>query len=386
MKFETKAIRVGEEPNLDSGGTGDVVSPIHLSSTFARKKVEEPTQSYEYSRTGNPTRSAVEKRLAALENAKFGLAFSSGMAAETVIGLTLLKAGDHVIAFDDLYGGTKRLFDQVFHQNFQVTFTYVDARDTSAVEQAIRLNTKVIWLETPTNPLMKLCDIRNISNIARKHDALVVVDNTFMSPYFQRPLDFGADIVVHSTTKYLNGHSDSVGGAILTSDQIIYEKLKYNQNATGAILAPFDSYLLLRGTKTLALRMEQHDKSARKIASYLASHPKVLTVYYPGLPDHPQHDLAKKQMSGFGGMLSFEIQGGLEASKTFLEQLKFFTLAESLGGVESLIEHPAIMTHASIPKVERERVGITDSLIRISVGIENINDLINDLDKAFAAV
>ncbi len=383
MKFETKAIHVGEEPNLKEGGAGDVVVPIHLASTFARKHVEKPTGGYEYSRTGNPTREALEKRLAVLEDAKFGLAFASGMAAETVVLLTLLKSGAHVVAFDDLYGGTRRLFDKVYNENFQIEFSYVDARNVESVKDAIKDNTKLIWLETPTNPLMKLCDVQAISKIAKGKGITVVVDNTFMTPYFQKPLSLGADIVVHSTTKYLNGHSDSVGGAIMTSNDGIYGALKFNQNATGAILSPFDSFLVLRGIKTLAIRMKEHEKNAIKIAEYLESSPKVKKVYFSGLKSHPQYDLAKRQMSGFGGMLSFEIKNGLKAAKTLLDNVKLFTLAESLGGVESLIEVPAIMTHATIPRKEREKIGITDSLIRISVGIENITDLVEDLDNAF---
>ncbi|MFA5796972.1 MAG: cystathionine gamma-synthase [Candidatus Woesearchaeota archaeon] len=382
MKFETKAIHVGEEPNLRDGGSGDVVIPIHLSSTFARKEVNKPTNGYEYSRSGNPTRNALEKRLAALEDAKFGLAFASGLAAETVIALTLLKSGDHVIAFDDLYGGTRRLFNKVFNQNFKVNFSYVDARNIENVKRAIKSKTKLIWLETPTNPLMKLCDVRAISEIAKKKKIIVVVDNTFMSPYFQKPLNLGADIVVHSTTKYLNGHSDSIGGAIMLSDKNMYNNLKFNQNATGAILSPFDSFLVLRGIKTLALRMEKHNEIAMKIAEFLNTHPKIKKVNYPGLKKHPQYELAKQQMFGFGGMLSFEIKGNLKKAKRFLENLKIISLAESLGGVESLIEHPALMTHASIPKKEREKIGITDSLIRLSVGIEDTEDLIDDLQNA----
>src|SRR3972149_1855605 len=386
MKFETKAIHVGEEPNLKEGGSGDVVVPIHLSSTFARREVDKPTGGYEYSRSGNPTRHALEKRLAALENARFGLAFSSGLAAETVLCMTLLKSGDHVIAFDDLYGGTKRLFNTIFNRNFGVEFSYVDARDKENIKREIRENTKLIWLETPTNPLMRLCDLKGISDIAREKGILTVVDNTFMSPYFQRPLDFGIDIVVHSTTKYLNGHSDSVGGAIMLSDEDIYNKLKFNQNAIGAILSPFDSYMVLRGIKTLAIRMDRHSQNAIDIARYLESHPKVRNVYYPGLKSHPQFEMARRQMSGFGGMISFEMDGGLEEARAFLEGLRIFSLAESLGGVESLIEHPALMTHASIPKEEREKVGITDSLIRVSVGIEDVDDLKEDLDNALRRV
>lgn len=386
MKFETKAIHTGEEPNFREGGSGDVVIPIHLSSTFARKEVDKPTNGYEYSRSGNPTRNALEKRLAVLEEARFGLAFSSGLAAETVILLTLLRSGDHVIAFDDLYGGTRRLFNKILNQNFKVDFSYVDARNTKNIKRAIKYNTKLIWLETPTNPLLKLCDIRAITELAKEKNIIVVVDNTFMSPYFQKPLNLGADIVVHSTTKYLNGHSDSVGGAIMLSDEEIYNKLKFNQNATGAILSPFDSFLVLRGIKTLAVRMEKHNENAIKVAEYLNSHQKVRKVNYPGLKEHPQHELAKKQMFGLGGMLSFEIKGNLKESKKFLENLNIISLAESLGGVDSLIEHPALMTHASISKEEREKIGITDSLIRLSVGIENVEDLIYDLESAFQKI
>lgn len=317
-----------------------------------------------------------------MEDAQFGLAFSSGMAAETVLALTLLNSGDHVVAFDDLYAGTRRLFD-ILNRNFKVEFTYVDARYLENVETAIKPNTKLIWLETPTNPLMKLCDIRAISEIAKEKGILVVVDNTFATPYFQKPLKLGADIVVHSTTKFINGHSDSVGGAIMLSNEEIYAKLKFNQNAIGAILSPFDSYLVLRGIKTLAIRMEKHNDNAMKIATYLESHSRVKKVNYPGLKSHPQYELARKQMSGFSGVLSFEIDGGIREVKRFLENLKIFSIAESLGGVESLIEHPATMTHAYLSKDEREKIGITDSLIRVSVGLENVDDLIEDLDNAF---
>lgn len=386
MKFETRAIHVGESPNLKEGGSGDVAMPIHLASTYARKDVDIPTGGYEYSRTDNPTRNALEARLAALENARYGLAFASGMAAETTILLALLKAGDHMIAFDDLYGGSRRLFTRVFRANFNIKISYVDARDPQWIKEALRPNTRLIWLETPTNPLLKLCDIRAIAKIAHDHGTLVVVDNTFMSPYFQQPLSLGADIVTHSTTKYLNGHSDSVGGTLMLSDSAIFEKLKFTQNSTGAILSPFDSYLVLRGTKTLAVRMREHQKNAQTIARYLESHSSVRKVNYPGLESHPQHELARKQMSGFGGMLSFELDGDLQAAKTFVESLHYFLLAESLGGVESLIELPALMTHASVPAEERQRIGLSDSLIRISAGIENVNDLQEDLEQAFKKV
>ena len=383
MRFPTRAIHVGEEP--ESMQHGDVVSPIHLSTTFAKRSIREVEEGYVYSRSGNPTRESLERKLAALENAKYGLAFSSGLAAESTILLALLRKGDHVIAFDDLYGGTKRLFNQVM-ERFGIEFTYVDAREPENVRRAIRENTKMVWLETPTNPLLKLADIRAISEIAHERGLIVVVDNTFASPYFQNPLDLGADIVLHSVTKYLGGHSDVVGGAVMVNDDELYEKLKFHQNAVGAILSPFDSWLVMRGIKTLAVRMERHEKNAMKIARYLEEHPLVERVYYPGLPSHPQHELAKRQMRGFGGMLSFELKGGLEDAVRFVESLKIFALAESLGGVESLIELPALMTHASVPKEEREKVGIRDSLIRVSVGIEDVEDLIEDLERGFEAV
>ncbi len=386
MKFETKAIHVGEEPNLKEGGSGDVVVPIHLATTFARKEVDKPTGGYEYSRTANPTRDALERRLAVLEDAEFALAFSSGMAAETILCLTLLTSNDHIIAFNDLYGGTRRLFNRIFYENFYIEISYVDATDEKNVKNEIRKNTRIIWLETPTNPLMKLCDISAISEIAKKNKILVIVDNTFATPYFQKPLKLGADIVVHSTTKYLNGHSDSVGGAIMLNNREIYEQLKFNQNATGAILSPFDSFLVLRGIKTLAIRMKEHEKNALEVAKFLEVHPKINRVIYPGLKSHPQHNLAKEQMSGFGGMLSFEIKGGIEEAKIFLKNLRIFALAESLGGVESLIELPGLMTHSSIPDEERKKIGISDTLIRMSVGIENSDDLIEDLAQALEKI
>jgi len=386
MKFETAAVHVGEEPVFSEGGSGDVVIPIHLSSTFAREDVSAPPRGYEYSRSGNPTRHALEKKLAVIENAHFGLAFSSGLAAETTVALTLLKKNDHVVAFDDLYGGTRRLFNHVFQENFGVRFSYVDARDPENINAGLRKNTRFVWLESPTNPLIRLCDIREIVKIAHEEDIPVIVDNTFTSPFFQHPLLLGADIVVHSTTKYINGHSDSIGGAVMLSDENLYRRIRFNQNTAGAILSPFDSFLVARGIKTLALRMERHGKNALAVARYLESHDKVDTVNYPGLRSHPQHTLAKKQMDGFSGMISFEIKGGKTAALRFLRALKIFALAESLGGVESLIEHPATMTHASVPKKEREKVGVTDSLIRISAGIENVDDLIADLEQAFGEV
>ena len=386
MKFETLAIHVGEEPNFKEGATGDVAMPIHLTSTYAREKVDVPTAGYEYSRTENPTRDALQLRLAALGNAKHALAFSSGLGAETSLVLGLLKAGDHIVAFDDLYGGTRRLLTRVFQERFNIEVSYVDARDPQEVEKAMRANTRLVWLETPTNPLLKLCDIRAISEIAHKTDAVVVVDNTFMSPYFQQPLNLGADIVMHSTTKYINGHSDSIGGALMMNDGELYEKLKFVQNAAGAILSPFESYLILRGTKTLAVRMRQHQENALQIARYLENHPKVVRVIYPGLESHPQHELAKRQMSGFGGMVSAELDTSLAKAKQFVESLKYFALAESLGGVESLVELPALMTHASVPAEERQKIGLSDGLVRFSVGIENVEDLLSDIENALKSV
>ncbi len=381
MKFSTKAIHAGEEPNLKDGGCGDVVTPIHLSATFARKEIDKPTGGYEYARTGNPTRHALEQRLAVLENAQYGLAFASGLAAETTLALSLLKKGDHVVAFEDLYGGTRRLFDKTL-ANFGLEFSYVDASDIKQVETALKSNTRLVWLESPTNPLLRLCDIAAISKVAKAHDILTVVDNTFASPYLQNPLDLGADIVLHSTTKYIGGHSDVVGGAIMTSNDELYSKLKFNQNALGGVPSPFDCFLVLRGTKTLALRMERHSQNAQKIAEYLSSHPKVKKVIYPGLKSHPQHALAKRQMSGFGGMVTFTLKGGKAETAAFLRRLNVIALAESLGGVESLINQPAVMTHASLAKEERERLGVTDGLLRLSVGIEDYEDLQADIEQA----
>jgi cystathionine gamma-lyase len=386
MGFDTQAIHAGEEPDFDGHPSGDVVVPVHLASTFARRDVDKPTGGFEYSRSGNPTRYALEQKLAAIENARYGLAFSSGLAAETTLCLSLLKGGDHVIAFDDLYGGTRRLFTRVFQEGFGIGFSYVDARDPENVKTAIRKNTRLVWLESPTNPLMRLCDIRQIAGIAHDAGALVVVDNTFASPYFQQPVGLGADVVVHSTTKYINGHSDSIGGALVTSDDELYKRLRFNQNAAGAILSPFDSFLVARGIKTLALRMERHERNAFAVAGFLSAHEKVAAVWYPGLAVHPQHALAIKQMTGFSGMLSFELKGGEAEAKKFLKNLHLFALAESLGGVESLIEHPASMTHASVPLMERRKIGVSDALVRVSVGIENADDLIADLEQALGTI
>ena len=384
IHIETALVHSGEEPNF--GGSGDVVMPIHLATTFARREVSQPTGGYEYGRTANPTRDAVETRLAALERARYALACSSGVAAETLILLALLNSGDHVIAFDDLYGGSRRLFNQVFGERFGIDFSFVDARDADRVRQALQKNTRLIWLESPTNPLLRLCDIAAISEIAHAHDCMVVVDNTFATPYFQQPLALGADIVVHSTTKYLGGHSDSIGGAIMVDDPAIYQRLAFTQNSTGMIMAPFDSYLLLRGIKTLALRMRAIEHNAQRIAEYLSTHPKVRSVVYPGLDSHPQRALVRTQMSGTGGMITFFLAGDIPEAERFLRAVQLFAVAESLGAVESLIEHPAIMTHASVPEHERAKIGIDNSLIRVSSGIEHIDDLIADLERGLKAV
>lgn len=385
-RLETRLVHHGEEPNFAPGGSGDVVMPIHLATTFARREVTEPTAGYEYARSANPTRDAVEARLATLEQAKHALACASGVAAETLVLLALLRSGDHVVAFDDLYGGSRRLFSQVFAERFNLTFSFVDARDPEGVRAAIKENTRLIWLETPTNPLLKLCDIAAISTIAHEHNALVVVDNTFATPYFQQPLALGADIVVHSTTKYLGGHSDSVGGTVILNDDALYERLAFTHNSTGAVLSPFDSYLLLRGIKTLAVRMRAIEKNAQQIAEHLAAHSAVRHTLYPGLDTHPQAELARQQMSGMGGMITFFIHGGQAEARRLFSNLRLFAVAESLGAVESLIEHPALMTHASVPAAEREKLGIDDSLIRISVGIEHSADLIADLERGLAAI
>jgi cystathionine gamma-lyase len=381
--FATKAVHAGEEPDFRNGATGDVVVPIHLSTTFAREKVGVPTAGYEYTRSLNPTRKALETKLAALENANFGLTFSSGLAAETVLLTALLHSGDHIVAFDDLYGGSKRLFNNIF-KKYDISVTFVDATDARLVEKAIIPQTCMIWIESPSNPMLKICDISAISRISTFNRLILVVDNTFLSPYFQNPLDLGADIVVHSSTKYIGGHSDVLGGALLVNNPLFYERLQYHQNAIGAVLSPFDSYLTLRGVKTLALRMEQHQKNAFAIANYLLKHPRIKRVIYPGLDNHPQHALAKSQASGYGGVLSFEINGSQSDAEAFLEKLRVFALAESLGGVESLIELPAVMTHSSVPKEIRTQVGISDTLIRVSAGIEDTDDLIADLEQALS--
>ncbi|MNS22195.1 Cystathionine beta-lyase [compost metagenome] len=379
MNFSTKAIHVGQAPDPE---TGAVIVPIYQTSTYEQ---ESPGvhKGFDYSRTANPTRRSLEQCLASLENAQFGLAFASGVAASSAV-LNLLSAGDHVIVGDDVYGGTFRLFDKVF-QRYGIAFTWVDASDLEAVKGALRSETKMLWVETPTNPLLKLVDIQALSAITKAANVTFVVDNTFATPYFQTPLDQGADVVVHSTTKYIGGHSDVVGGAVVTNREDLYQTVKFHQNATGGIPGPFDAWLTLRGLKTLALRMKQHDLNGRAVAEMLKDHPAVEKVYYPGLPSHPQHELAKRQMSGFGGMVSFVLKGGFEAAKAFGQKTEYFVLAESLGGVESLICHPVSMTHGSIPKEIREARGVTDGLLRLSVGIEDIEDLLADLKQALEA-
>jgi cystathionine gamma-lyase len=380
MRFSTRAIHAGQDPDPV---TGSVTVPVYLTSTYQQPGPGKEGK-YVYSRTANPTRTALEGCLASLEEGRHGLAFSSGLAATTTILLSLQK-GDHVIAGDDIYGGTYRLFDQVLRK-YGLQFTYVNPENPESVEKAIRKNTRLIWIETPTNPLMRIVDIRPISKISKKAHALLVVDNTFMSPYLQNPLQLGADIVVHSTTKYLGGHSDLIGGATITKDEDVHSSLKYLQNAVGAVPGPLDCYLVLRGIKTLAVRMDRHNDNARVVSELLAKEPKVKKVNYPGLPDHPQRAIVKRQMRGNGGMLSFQLRGSFNQIKKFLKTLRVFTVAESLGGVESLIEHPASMTHASVPKERRLKLGISDNLIRVSVGIEDVEDLVQDLERGFKAI
>jgi cystathionine gamma-lyase len=380
MGFSTRAIHAGQDPDPT---TGAIMTPVYMTSTYVQSSPG-VHKGWEYSRTHNPTRKAYENCIASLEGGAFGFAFASGCAATTTI-LHMLKAGDHVIACDDMYGGTFRLFDKVIKHN-GIEFSFVDLTKNENFSKAIKPNTKLVWLETPTNPTLKLVDIKKISEMAKAKNILSVVDNTFMSPYFQRPLSLGADMVVHSATKYIGGHSDVVGGVVVVNQKELAEKLAFLSNSMGGIQGPMDSFLCLRSLKTLPIRMRAHETNAKVIAEFLENHPKVEKVLYPGLKSHPQHQLAKEQMTGFGGMITFYIKGGLPAARTFLENVKVFALAESLGGVESLIEHPAIMTHASVPPENRKALGIDDSLIRLSVGIEDIEDLLNDLKSAFDKV
>ncbi len=377
MRFDTLAIHAGQAPDA---ATGAVITPVYQTSTYVQTGPGEH-KGYEYARTHNPTRAALEGNIAALEGAKHGVAFASGCAATSTL-MHLLKAGDHVVCADDVYGGTYRLFEQVFTEH-GLSYSFVDLTQPGALDTAVRKNTRLVWVETPTNPLLKVIDLAAIAEAARSRGLLVVCDNTFATPVFQRPLELGAHLVVHSTTKFLNGHSDVVGGIVCTSDDGLAERLRYLQNAMGAVPGPWDAWLVLRGTKTLPLRMRAHDAGGRQLASFLEGHQDVERVYYPGLPSHPQHALACRQMKGFGGMISFVIKGGLPRARAFLKAVELFSLAESLGGVESLIEHPAIMTHASIPPAVRQRLGIADGLIRLSVGVEDVADLQEDLETAF---
>lgn len=380
MKFNTKVIH-GNQHHDPS--TGAVMPPVYQTSTFVQTSPGVPLNEYEYSRAANPTRTALELALASIENGTRGLAFASGLAATDSV-MKLLKPGDEVIAMDDLYGGTYRMFARIY-QEYGIKFHFVEMTDYEKFESLINENTKLVWVETPTNPLMKLADIAEIAKITKKHNLLFAVDNTFATPYLQKPLDLGADIVMHSATKYLGGHSDVIAGALIVKDEALGEKLHFAQFATGGTLGPMDSYLVLRGIKTLHLRVQRHCENGTKVAEYLVNHPKVDKVFYPGLENHPNHDIAKKQMiGGFGGMVSFTFKSGAKADAIkMLEKVKVFTLAESLGGVESLANHPALMTHASIPEDKRKEIGITDDLVRLSVGVEDIADLLADLEQAF---
>ncbi len=378
--FGTRAIHAGQEPDPV---TGAVMTPIYYTSTYAQTAPGEH-KGYEYSRTHNRTRFALEANLAALEGGVGGLCFASGLAATATL-LQAFDAGTHVIACDDLYGGTFRLFDKVFRR-LGFEFTYVDPTGgAAAVEAAIKPATKLVWIETPTNPMLKLVDIAAVAKVCKAKGLVLAVDNTFMTPYFQRPLELGADVVAHSMTKYLNGHSDVVGGALIFKDEVMRERVAFLQNAAGAVISPMDSFMVLRGTKTLHVRMDRHQQNARTLAAWLEQHPQVERVIYPGLESHPQHALAKQQQHGFGAMMSFVLKGNLDSARRFLSTCKLFTLAESLGGVESLIEHPAIMTHASVPPENRKKLGIVDGFIRLSVGIEDVADQQADLERAFAA-
>jgi cystathionine gamma-lyase len=379
LRFETLAIHAGQRPDPT---TGAVMTPVYLTSTYAQESPGKH-RGFEYSRTRNPTRDALEGCLAALEGAAHGLAFASGLAATDCV-LHTLEAGDHVLYSDDVYGGTFRIFDKVFRRH-GLEFAPVDTTRPAEVERAIRRETRLLWIETPTNPTMRIADLAALARLARARGVRTVVDNTFATPFFQRPLAHGVDAVVHSTTKYLNGHSDVVGGAIATNDAALAERLRFLQNAVGGVPGPLDCFLVLRGLKTLHVRMERHAENAAKVARFLGGHPAVSSVVWPGLASHPQHEVAKRQMSGFGGMLTFTLRGGLPAARAFLETVRVFACAESLGGVESLVEHPAIMTHASVPPETRRALGIDDGFVRVSCGIEHADDLVADLDRALAA-
>jgi cystathionine gamma-lyase len=378
--FGTLAIHAGQAPDPQ---TGAVMVPIYQTSTYAQESPGKH-RGYEYSRTHNPTRTAYQECVAALEGGKYALAFASGLATTSTI-LQSLKAGDHVVVCDDVYGGTFRICDKVY-RNLGIEFSYVDLSDLNKARAAFKPNTKLLWMESPTNPMLKVLDIQALCALAREKGAVSVVDNTFMSSYFQKPLSLGADVVMHSVTKYMNGHSDVVGGILVTSRDDLHERYRFLQNASGAVPAPMDCFLVMRGLKTLHVRMERHAQNAIALAQYLEKHPKIAKVIYPGLESHPQHAIARKQMTGFGGMITFLLKGGLPEARRFLENVRLFTLAESLGGVESLIEHPAIMTHASIPAETRKELGILDGLVRVSVGIEDLKDLQADLEQALQKV
>ena len=375
MGFSTDAIHAGQKPDPV---TGAVITPIYQTSTYAQEELGKH-KGYEYGRTQNLTRESLEKNIATLEKGKFGIAFSSGVAATQAL-MSLVKAGDHVVVSSNVYGGTYRLFELIM-KDYGINFSWVNTSELANIENAVKENTKMVFLETPTNPMLNLTNLNGASEICRKHNLISIVDNTFMSPYFQNPLLMGIDIVLHSSTKYINGHSDVIGGILITNDEKIHNRLRYIQNAAGAIPSPFDCWLVLRSTKTLAVRMERHNKNAIGLAEFLSKSSFVNKVYYPGLPSHPQHELAKKQMRGFGGMISAEMKN-METTKKLLKNVKVFTLGESLGGVESLISHPASMTHASVPKEDREKLGVTDTLVRFSVGLEDIEDLIADIEQA----
>jgi len=379
-RFPTICIHAGQEPDP---ATGAIITPIYQTSTYVQDGLGQPHAGFEYGRTQNPTRMALERNVAAIEAGTAAFAFASGMAAIDAL-LTRLESGDHVVVSDNTYGGTFRLFERV-RRKFGLDFTYVDTSKPELIGPALTPKTKYLFIETPTNPMLHITDIRCASNVAHEKNVRVIVDNTFASPYIQRPLELGADLVVHSTTKFLNGHSDSVGGIVVAVRDVHIEWLKFIQNAEGAILGPMDAWLVLRGTKTLPLRMERHNSNTQVLAEYLAAHPKVTRVYYPGLPTHPQHDLARRQMRGFGGLIAFEL-GSLERARTLLNSVRLMSLAESLGGVETLISHPASMTHASVPLERRLQIGLTEDMVRISVGIEDIDDLREDLEQALARV
>ena len=380
MKFDTKVLHAAIKPDLT---TGSIVTPLHQTATYVMEEVGKD-KGFDYARSANPTRQMMEDHLAALDSGKYGVAFSSGMAAVDSC-LKLLKTGDHVICSDDVYGGTYRLFNQLLI-NYNLHFTYLDTSFPEKIEKAIRPETKMIWAETPTNPLLKITDLNAVAKIAKKHDLIFGIDTTFITPVFLRPLEFGADLVIHSTTKYLSGHSQLIGGVVITNREDLFDQLKFVQNTVGAIPSPFDCWLTLLGVKTLDIRMKKHASNAQGVAEFLQNHPKVASVTYPGLPSHPMYQVAKEQMSGFSGMISFELTGGISAGKTLMNSVELAQIAESLGSVETMIAHPATMTHTVIPKEERLASGLTDGLVRLSVGIENLNDIINDLEMALEKV